>query len=814
MEMKGIIVKDPLNLMTDGGTVYVGRKPSVFEKYKDKGGLYIGKISESAEHDKNYYGKNILIDSISPHAIFICGMRGSGKSYTLGVIAEEIATKNEGVGVIIIDPMGIFWSMKKPNKIAQEKDFLKEWGLYPHGFKNVQIFLPKGHARDAPKDTYDKLFTIRPSEISVEEWCLTFNIDRFETIGLLIERIVEKVKSGYTTVNGERIDGKGNEYDITDMVDCINNDESINSSSRGFKQNTRRALVARLNGAMEWGIFAKEGTQLKDLSKRGKVSVIDVSFLEDNVRALIVGILSRNLLNTRKMISRHEATGVFEDIFDSIPVTWLMIDEAHILVPASSQKTAATDSILEYVRQGRQPGCSLVLATQQPSAIDSRVLSQTDILICHKLIYDDDIKAVTRRMPSEMPAVFKDSRFIKNIPIGMTIIGDKQEQTSRAFLARIRPRISQHEGRERTSTLEVDPDVMRANVKKLIVGKYHKEGREELEKIVGIVKEEYKIEISLDEILEELATEGKIKKVGMEEAVVSKEADEKDLWQEPADELNVEDIEPEPPDFEGESFVEETLNELKYSKERIVLERIDTSQIDVIAEKKKKRKIFGSKEAVISRRMIYYPLWRVLYDYFPKKKRYTSLATYVDGIMGEIIIKKRKTGRTKGMREVLGLNKDEREFMLYLIERENPIIDEIVHERHMHRRKANAMIEKLISKRLVKIRHRGKNQEIIPRISFDVVKSPLDKRMAGLDFEIGEEFVEKDSIIEAVITAEQAKKMISVFRDIQIWGVDCVYYPYWVIVYSDGASRRIEVVDAVTGKTDEEAKNMLKFRLT
>ncbi|MCK4309914.1 MAG: DUF87 domain-containing protein, partial [Methanomicrobia archaeon] len=437
--MDKIIVDKELSLLSSDDYVFIGRKLSVFRSYRDRAGMYVGKVAEFLE-DSDYFEKRVLVDSISPHAIFICGMRGSGKSYTLGVIAEEIALKNDAVGVIIIDPMGIFWSMKQKNKVEAEKLILQEWGLTPQGIDSVRVFIPKGQKKEAPEETWDKIFTIRPSELTVEEWCLTFDVDRFEVMGILLDRTIECVKNGYITEKGKFIEGKAKNYSVDDMIYTIESEKSILSREKGFKSATRRALIARLKGAKNWGIFDEEGTELKDLSKRGQISVIDISFLEDNVRALVVGILARNILNTRKIVSRQEASGTLSSMIGSIPVTWLLIDEAHILVPGGGRKTAASNALLEYVRQGRQPGCSIVLATQQPSAVDSRILSQTDILFCHKLVYGDDINAVVRRMPSEMPHMLKNREFIQNLPIGMAIVGDKEEETSRSFLAAIRPR--------------------------------------------------------------------------------------------------------------------------------------------------------------------------------------------------------------------------------------------------------------------------------------------------------------------------------------------------------------------------------------
>ena len=46
-------------------------------------------------------------------------------SYMLGVLAEELAIKNKNVGQIVIDPIGVFWSMRYPNKEKREMDLLE-----------------------------------------------------------------------------------------------------------------------------------------------------------------------------------------------------------------------------------------------------------------------------------------------------------------------------------------------------------------------------------------------------------------------------------------------------------------------------------------------------------------------------------------------------------------------------------------------------------------------------------------------------------------------------------------------------------------
>ena len=802
--MDKIIVDKELNLLSSDDYVFIGRKLSVFRSYRDRAGMYVGKVAEFLE-DSDYFEKRVLVDSISPHAIFICGMRGSGKSYTLGVIAEEIALKNDAVGVIIIDPMGIFWSMKQKNKVEAEKLILQEWGLTPQGIDSVRVFIPKGQKKEAPEETWDKIFTIRPSELMVEEWCLTFDVDRFEVMGILLDRTIECVKNGYITEKGKFIEGKAKNYSVDDMIYTIESEKSILSREKGFKSATRRALIARLKGAKNWGIFDEEGTELKDLSKRGQISVIDISFLEDNVRALVVGILARNILNTRKIVSRQEASGTLSSMIGSIPVTWLLIDEAHILVPGGGRKTAASNALLEYVRQGRQPGCSIVLATQQPSAVDSRILSQTDILFCHKLVYGDDINAVVRRMPSEMPHMLKNREFIQNLPIGMAIVGDKEEETSRSFLAAIRPRISQHEGRERRPIFEIDPDVMKENVKNILCEKYKKESKGELEKIIKMVNEDYNLNLDLEEILQELREEGRIESKKIEAIEIEDKKIEEDI---PEKGTELKEISQE---REIKPTVEPKLKELNFRKASILYGDIDREKIYEMAIKKRKKRLFKEIEKVESYHKVHYPIFRVLFDYFPEKGDYTNLCCLVDGLTGEILRKNKKIERTRGLRDLIPLKDDEMSFMIYLIKRENATQIEIKNETKLTTKKIKSLLRSTMQKGLIKIEKKGKFEEIKPLGDYKIVWNPKDKKI-NFEYAVEEEFLDVDTIIRETITEKDISRALKIWGKAKIWKIEKLYYPYWIVYYG-GEKPRVEVFDGVYGQKDDYIKSMIRHRI-
>jgi hypothetical protein len=804
-----IDIEDKLELLSDEEGAYVGRKKSTFEKYKSKAALYVGKVNETSRQWTNYFNKRVLLDSISPHAIFICGMRGSGKSYTLGVIVEEMAMKNNAVGILIIDPMGIFWSMKQKNKTASEGEMLERWGLKPTGIKNVKVFIPKGYVHKAPKETWDDIFKIKPSELRVEDWCLTFDIERFDTMGLLIERVIEKTKSGYTTIDEKHVAGLGDDYDIEDLIKTIENEESISSREGGFKENTRRALNARLTGAIQWGIFDKNGTKLNDLSKRGQVSVIDVSFLEDNVRALVVGLLSRNILNTRKVISRQEAMGDI-NIIGNVPVTWLMIDEAHILVPRGGKVTAATDSLIEYVRQGRQPGCSIVLATQQPSAIDSRILSQVDLLICHKLVYQDDIKAVLQRMPSEIPNKLSDFRFIRSLPIGSAIIGDKEESTSRAFLISVRPRISQHEGRERQPMLEIDPELMKTNVKNLILEKYRqKRPLAEMEEVVKIANQEYKLKFSFEDIIEELRLDGEF---DVKEEVNPKKEPKpvvRDIPMIDEEEDSLEEVELLD-EYESEDISQAMFKGIRIAP--VISAEIPYDEMKEIASKNKKKISFRSEE-IKEISSIYYPLTMVFFDYMPKKGSYKSMSCFFDGITGELLIWDGKISRTVGFSEIYKLKPDDKWFLDYLIDRENPTLSDIKKETGLTPRKTHSLISSLESKGLIEYKQDGGNLSVRPKIKFKLVRGFEDKKLKKLDLSLNSKEI-SGKIIESLISKNDVSRGIESLGNAKIWRTEEVYLQYWLVVYQNSKGKeRKEVFDAFRGKKDEHIRDIVLLRL-
>jgi uncharacterized protein len=147
--------------------IIIGRSPSDKQKFGTRGTIFMGKQYISMGRTTSL-SNNVLLDVTSSHVIFICGKRGSGKSYTMGVIAEGIATAEEEVrknlAVLVFDTMGIYWTMKYPNH--KDEALMQEWDQTGKSI-DIQLFTPTGHFKNYKDQGIptDFPFSINPSEL-------------------------------------------------------------------------------------------------------------------------------------------------------------------------------------------------------------------------------------------------------------------------------------------------------------------------------------------------------------------------------------------------------------------------------------------------------------------------------------------------------------------------------------------------------------------------------------------------------------------------------------------------------------------------
>ncbi|MHA2026256.1 MAG: ATP-binding protein [Candidatus Thorarchaeota archaeon] len=448
-------VGDPLDLLVDLSVgVVLGRSDSFHRKYGTGGLGMIGGVSETSDDVlTTLMGMPLNLDLMSPHVIFVAGKRGSGKSYTLGIIAEELALAMERreieVAAVVVDTVDVFRQMVESNE--EQTDLLKKWGLEARGFP-VSVYIPRRTYVGLPDEVKKKnrLFplSIGPRELTVSDW--GFVLEKGGTLSTTMENLIgetlDSIRKGYVLGSGEKVTLK-RDFSIKDMIKCIDTNPTIIEL---YKPATKTALIQRLKRADRLGVFNPGGTSAQDLAVAGQITIIDVAPLgsdAESVLAILTNMLCRQVL-TYRMAWTEEGTSAREEL----PPTWLIIDEAHTLVPRSGN-TPAKDAIVGYAKLGRRFGCSLVLCTQQPSAVSDDAISQADIIISHSLSHDNDIRALQQRAPAVMPKQFQDKVFISSLPRGVALAFDQNTENKRGFIMQVRPRLSQHGGTDRLSGL-------------------------------------------------------------------------------------------------------------------------------------------------------------------------------------------------------------------------------------------------------------------------------------------------------------------------------------------------------------------------
>ncbi|HEB47202.1 MAG TPA: ATP-binding protein [Candidatus Pacearchaeota archaeon] len=425
--------------------ITVGRDAADKKAFADKGLVFVGKGYVKMGQYTSLSNK-IFMDIARSHVILVAGKRGSGKSYTLGVIAEELSNlpkeASQNIGSLIFDTMGIYWTMKFKNE--KDKELLNEWKLKPEKLP-VKVFVPFGHYNAYLEKgiPVDEPFALDVTELNPEDWILTFGLDIIDPVSVLIQRTLTRLKE------------KGN-FDIDEIIETLEKDERTTLE-------IRNAAVGLFETANTWGIFAKkdeEATQVKDLISGGTTTVLDLSVYNAvgafNIRALTISLLSRKIFSQRMDARKKEeiqAIGKGLDFLSGTekkeyPLVWIFIDEAHEFLPLN-QKTIATDALIQLLREGRQPGISLVLATQQPGQIHRDVMTQSDIVIAHRVTSKPDLEALNYIMQSYILESIK--KHMDDLPAlkGSAIILD--DNSERIYPMRVRPRFTWHGGEAPTA---------------------------------------------------------------------------------------------------------------------------------------------------------------------------------------------------------------------------------------------------------------------------------------------------------------------------------------------------------------------------
>jgi uncharacterized protein len=336
---------------------------------------------------------------------FLCGQSGSGKTYALGTILEQILLQTS-LRLVILDPNSDFVRLQE---IREGVDAAAS-APYRAAVEGVVVRGPEGgadrlHVRFADFDPVEQAAVLRLDPIR--------NRDEYAAL-------VEVVEGGLQ-------EGDTNARSLAERLAAAEDPEL-------------RALAARmrnlgLHRSPIWSI-GDDGS-LQDLVGPGgpRALVVDLGSLETSAEKAIAAECVLAALWRRR--SERE------------PVL-IVIDEAHNVCPrepADEVTALATEHAARIAAEGRKFGLYLLVSTQRPHRVNELVVSQCDNLVLMRMTSLSDLSYVADTLSFAPPALLREAT---SFQMGESLVAGKI--ASHPALVRFGPRISAEGGSDVPTT--------------------------------------------------------------------------------------------------------------------------------------------------------------------------------------------------------------------------------------------------------------------------------------------------------------------------------------------------------------------------
>ena len=356
-------------------------------------------------------------DVVSTH-LAILASTGSGKSYTAGVLVEELMNQYNRAAVLIVDPHGEYHTM---SSIMGDQQFFGADGYKPE----VKIFTPdKIKVRFSTLTEADVKYLL-PEGTS--DKMLHFLAQAFRSLN---ERLRAERRQDYA-------------YAYHDLRDEVNKQKfgSENQKDGGGNVSSIDGLLWRMDSRfdkLDTIFHPTDHIELKDMFAPGRCTILQLSDIEQHEQQVIVGTLLRRVNKARMMTVRGEASLNTENHLP-YPV-FTLLEEAHRFAPAGAS-VVSTNILKQILSEGRKFGVGIGLITQRPGKLDQDVLSQCMTQIIMRIVNPIDQQTVAqsvegagRAMLAELPALTKGQAVISGVGINTPV------------MCRIRKRLTTHGG--------------------------------------------------------------------------------------------------------------------------------------------------------------------------------------------------------------------------------------------------------------------------------------------------------------------------------------------------------------------------------
>jgi hypothetical protein len=290
--------------------------------------------------------------------IFITGKSGSGKSYTVGVLIEEMLRRR--IPVVIIDRHGEYASLKVKDPLNSPPKF--------NEFErcNISFNISKNNADEIPQTSI--LQENQQTNHDVEEEFILPDIPNDE-----------------------------NEQNKNEILSNEREKSSLPSNDSMKNKNENESEKINVDGWDENFGFSKMIIEFADLKINMNADLgidillkADPSILIDFGQCSIVNLAGSEIEYQESVISKLLNKLYYASVRRQIPPFFLFIDEAHVF--AGKKETECVKMIKLFAQEGRKFGANIVIITQKPQLLDTTIRSQAGTWIIHKLTDVNDIK--------------------------------------------------------------------------------------------------------------------------------------------------------------------------------------------------------------------------------------------------------------------------------------------------------------------------------------------------------------------------------------------------------------------------------------
>ena len=349
-----------------------------------------------------------------PH-VGIFGGSGSGKSFGLRVVLEELMNKN--IPTLVLDP---HYEMDFSEKLEIDygKDYTRLFSKFVIG-KNIGIDFKKINTKEL------KNLLQTSSRLSDAMENVVDNLHRPHDSLITFEQRLERLKKGQEL--GSVVNIK-NEIEIAESVDEKNylkkvleiyeklNDKSPPSSVSGISW--------RFDRLKKLGIFEHDSVDAEEALKMSKLVVIQGSIK-------IIQVFSTFLMNSVYEKRRnYKDASINDSEEDYFPPFFIITDEAHNFAPQSKDGVSESPSkyiLREIAQEGRKYGVFLILATQRPSLLDSTITAQLNTKFIFRTTRANDIQTIkeetdlSNEQTKRLPYLKTGDVFLSESAIGRTM---------------------------------------------------------------------------------------------------------------------------------------------------------------------------------------------------------------------------------------------------------------------------------------------------------------------------------------------------------------------------------------------------------